>query len=192
MYLNEAVNNVRNERDAGYEKVKLEYVTKSKIPSFEIKKLEEEYCVISSEQQLYAVEISYKKKYNNITKTYFIDSSIARDYFNKTANDMRNQVLGRAYISDKPSELKRISKVKDFHTKVAVACNPNTSADTLLFLWKGDFLVKNIVLNNPNTGIELLKSVIEKSENIANVMVASENLRRRKMAVDFSDISIIG
>jgi hypothetical protein len=192
MYLNEAVNNVRNERDAGYEKVKLEYVTKSKIPSFEIKKLEEEYGVISSEQQLYAVEISYKKKYNNITKTYFIDSSIARDYFNKTANDMRNQVLGRAYISDKPSELKRISKVKDFHTKVAVACNPNTSADTLLFLWKGDFLVKNIVLNNPNTGIELLKSVIEKSENIANVMVASENLRRRKMAVDFSDISIIG
>jgi len=172
---------INNERKAGYEKIRFEYINKSKVPSFEVEKLEAEYGVITKGQELCAVEISYKKKYDNLTKKYFIDECIARDYFNKVADNMRNEVIGRAFISDKPSELKKLSKVKDLQTQIAVSSNPNTSADTLLSLWKGDFAVNEIVLNNPNADIKLLRSIIENSKNIASIMVARENLRKRNL-----------
>jgi len=181
MWLNEARNTLYSKCNAGFEEVKLEFVTKSKIPSFEIKRLEEKNGVISEEQQLYSVEISYKKKYNNITKTYFLDFSIAREYYSKVSTDMSYEVLGRAYVSEKASELKKIAKVRHFHTQVAVASNPSTSAETLQFLCKKEFQVKNFVLNNLSADIELLKSVIEENENIASVMIAKENLRRRNL-----------
>lgn len=189
--MNQVKNFVIYEQNAGYEKVKKEYVSKSKIPSFEIKRLEEVYGSINEDTQLYAVEVSYKKRYSNI-KTYFTNGSIANDYYCKTINDMQGELLARACLSDKPSELKKIAKSKNTSLKLAVVCNPNTSVETLLSLWDSQFLLKHNILNNPNISNEFLQSVVDSDENIGYVMIARENLRRRKVANDFAEITTRG
>jgi len=98
-------------------------------------------------------------------------------------------LVGKAFISHSPTELADLAKYNNILIRKAVANNPFTSKDTLIYLRRyADYEMEIMIINNPNVEIDYLEEIISDNSHIDKVLVAKANIVRRNLFMDWSRV----